>query len=310
MSCLVVGGAGFIGSKVSNMLSASGRTVIALGRAPRPLHPLSQKVKYVAGDYKDRSLLRGLFEEADELIDLAYATVPKTSFEDPVNDILSNLPAGVGLIQEASLARLKKMIFVSSGGTVYGVAQTLPIRESHPTNPISPYGITKLTLEKYVLMFVTLTGLPAVIVRPGNAYGEQQRIFTGQGFVAAAIQAILRREPVNIFGSHGTLRDYLYVEDLARGIVAALQFGLPGDVYNIGSGIGLNNLQVLETIERFARPYGYSIGVNLLPERGFDVPANVLDSEKLTSISGWKPQVSFEKGFQQTWMSFLEKSTN
>ena len=265
MKCLVVGGAGFIGSKVSNILAESGRTVIALGRTSMPLHRLSKKVKYISGDYKDRYLLCELLKDTDELIDLAYATVPKTSFDDPVNDILSNLPVGVGLIKEASLAKLKKFVFVSSGGTVYGVAQSLPIREEHPTNPISPYGITKLTLEKYILMFVSLTGLPAVIVRPSNAYGEQQQAFSGQGFVATAIKSIMLKQPVNIFGPHGTVRDYLHAEDIARGIVAALDFGLPGEVYNIGSGIGMNNIEVLETIEFYAKLHDYSIQINLLP---------------------------------------------
>jgi UDP-glucose 4-epimerase len=306
--CLVVGGAGFIGSQVSNILAETGRVVIALGRSSSPLHQLSNKVKYVSGDYKDRLLLRELLKDTDELIDLAYATVPKTSFDDPVNDILSNLPAGVGLIQEATQAKLRKVVFVSSGGTVYGIAQSLPIFEDHPTNPISPYGITKLTLEKYVLMFASLTGLPASIVRPGNAYGEHQLAFSGQGFVATAIKSILLRQPVNIFGSHGTIRDYLHVEDLAQGIVAALQFGLVGDVYNIGSGIGLNNMDVLEVIEPFARSKGYSFPINILPERGFDVPANVLNSEKLTNLSSWQPKIKFTDGILRTWMGSIEKN--
>jgi len=246
--------------------------------------------------------MRELLKSTDELIDLAYATVPKTSFDDPVNDVLSNLPAGVGLAQEASNANLKKIIFVSSGGTVYGVPQALPIREDHPTNPISPYGITKLTLEKYILMFNAFRGLPAVIVRPSNAYGEHQQAFTGQGFIATAIKSILSRQVVNIFGANGTIRDYIHVQDVARGIIAALNFGDPGNVYNIGSGIGLNNMDVLKTIEPFAEAQGYPIQINTLPERGFDVSANILDSTKLRKISTWHPEMDFTEGIRRTWM--------
>lgn len=309
MRCLVVGGAGFIGTSVSNMLAETGRTVVALGRVSACSRRLSAKVKYISGDYGNRPLLSELLKETDELIDLAYATKPKTSFDDPVNDILSNLPAGVGLIQEASMANLKKIVFVSSGGTVYGVAQSLPIREDHPTNPISPYGITKLTLEKYILMFNAIRGLPAVIVRPSNAYGEHQQAFSSQGFVASAIKSILLRRNINIFGPDGTVRDYLYVEDVARGIIAALNFGEPGNVYNIGSGIGLKNMDVLKTIEPFAELYGYPIQISILPERGFDVPSNILDCTKLRNISTWRPEIDFNEGIRRVWMSSISNTS-
>jgi len=306
--CLIIGGGGFIGSNVSNLLAEMGRDVIALGRSSAFPQWLSKKVKYISGNYENRLLLRDLLKDTDELIDLAYATVPKTSFDDLVYDVLSNLPPGVGLIQEACLANLKKVVFVSSGGTVYGCAQIIPIREDHPTNPISPYGITKLTLEKYILMFNSLRGLPAVIVRPGNAYGEHQPAFRGQGFISTAIKSILLRQPVNIFGQNGAVRDYLHVEDIARGVIAALNFGQPGEVYNIGSGIGLNNMNVLKAIEPFAEAKGYSIQINILPERGFDVPANILDSTKLKDISAWYPEIDFNDGVGRTWKVFSEEA--
>lgn len=304
MRCLVVGGGGFIGSRVSNLLVETGREVIVLGRRPVSPKRLSKKAKYVSGDYKNRALIRTLLKGTHELIDLAYATVPKTSFDDPVNDILCNLPAGVGLVQEASAAKLKKFVFVSSGGTVYGIAKTLPIHESHATNPVSPYGITKLTLEKYILMFAALKQLPATIVRPGNAYGEHQEPFTGQGFVAAAIKSILLKRAVDIFGPTGTVRDYLHVEDIARGIIAALNFGESGEIYNIGCGVGRSNLDVLESIKTFAEPAGYSIDINTLPQREFDVPVNILDSSKLGSISSWRPEIDFHEGIRRTWLMF------
>ncbi len=306
--CLVVGGGGFIGSYVSNLLANAGRDVIALGRSSIFPQRLSNKVKYISGNYGDRLLLRDLLRDTDEVIDLAYATVPKTSFDDLVYDVLSNLPPGVGLIQEASTANLKKIVFVSSGGTVYGSTQTLPIKEDHPTNPISPYGITKLALEKYILMFNSIMGLPAIIVRPSNAYGEYQPAFGGQGFVSTAIKSVILRQPVNIFGQKGTIRDYLYVEDVARGIIAALDFGRLGEVYNIGSGVGLNNMDVVETIAPFAKAYNYPIQINILPERWFDVPANVLDSGKIKSISAWHPEIDFTDGIERTWRMFVEET--
>jgi UDP-glucose 4-epimerase len=129
-------------------------------------------------------------------------------------------------------------VLVSSGGTVYGVARSLPIAEDHPTEPISPYGITKLTIEKYAGMFGAASGLPIVIVRPGNAYGEGQHASTGQGFIATAMDAICRGEAVGVFGPIGTIRDYVHVADVASGIVAAWILGAAGETYNIGTGVG------------------------------------------------------------------------
>jgi UDP-glucose 4-epimerase len=194
MRCCIIGGSGFIGSYLTKLLVESGREVVVLDRNPIPNRALPPKAKYLAGDYSEPALLHELLANTDEVIDLAYSTVPKTSFENPVYDILSNLPQSVGLLQEAVKARLRKLVLVSSGGTVYGVAHSLPIREDHPTNPISPYGITKLTMEKYAGMFAFSAGLPVTVVRPGNAYGEGQVAFMGQGFIATTLESIIARK--------------------------------------------------------------------------------------------------------------------
>ena len=151
--CCVIGGAGFIGAHVTRLLAGLGREVVVLGRRVRPDGVLADGVTYLSGDYGDRAVLRNVLEHGIDVIDLAYSTVPKTSFADPVFDIVSNLPASVGLLQEAAAAGVRKLVLVSSGGTIYGVARSLPITEDHPTDPVSPYGITKLTIEKYGWMF-------------------------------------------------------------------------------------------------------------------------------------------------------------
>src|SRR5690606_36441288 len=149
-------------------------------------------VCYMPGNVEDVAFMNGLLEGCDELVDLAYATVPKTSFDDPVHDVLVNLPATVSLLRQAANFSLKRVLLVSSGGTVYGNAAYLPIDEAHPTNPVSPYGITKLAAEKYALLFHRLEGLPVVIARPSNPYGPNQMGNLGQGFIAAAMLATLR----------------------------------------------------------------------------------------------------------------------
>lgn len=302
MRTCLIGGSGFIGRYLVEELLASGREVLVLGRKPSAPPNFNNKAEYVQCDVEDRALLRKHLERSDEVVDLAYSTVPKTSFLDPIFDLQSNLPSSIGLLEEASkMPHLKKVLFVSSGGTVYGQVDSLPISEDVPTSPVSPYGITKLTIERYMLMYHRLHGLPAVIVRPSNAYGAGQLPFTGQGFIATAMGAIYKKEPVTIFGEKGTIRDYIHVKDLVHGIQLALTNGEHGGVYNIGSGVGRNNKDVLDVIERRVAHDGYTINLKIAPERGFDVSSNVLNFGKLLSSTGWLPKVGFDDGVAEMW---------
>jgi UDP-glucose 4-epimerase len=298
--CVVIGGAGFIGTQLTKLLAASGREVVVMGRSPRPGH-----IRYEQGDYGDRAALRRVLAGAGEVIDLAYATAPQTSFADPIFDVVSNLPPSVSLLQEAVASGVRKVLVVSSGGTVYGVPRSLPIREDHPTNPISPYGITKLAIENYAWMFRTLFDLPVVVVRPSNAYGEGQRRLSGQGFIAAAMRCAKEGAEVEVYGQHGTVRDYIHVSDVATGILAALDKGVPGAAYNIGTGRGTSNVDVLRILESLAARAGLRLRTKLLPVRKFDVPANCLDSERLRAVSGWRAVVSLEDGMARMWQAIL-----
>lgn len=292
---LVIGGAGYIGRFLVQQLVATGRRVTVLGRSPAPRYGLPKGVAYVAGDFAQKDLVCGLLDAHHEVIHLAYATVPNTSFENPLADLLQNLPPTVQLFAEAA-DRGVKLVLVSSGGTVYGEAIELPIRETHPTRPISPYGVTKLTLENYAYLYAKTHGLKFVCVRPSNAYGPGQRPFAGQGFIATAMASVMRGIPIKIFGQSGAIRDYLYVSDLASGIVSALMHGHQSETYNLGSGVGLSNLDVVDLLKPLMREIGYEVQLENVPERAFDVRANVLDSSRLQMDTGWKPHVGFDEG--------------
>jgi UDP-glucose 4-epimerase len=303
---LVIGGAGYIGAHLVPQLVALGRKVTVLGRSATPRYELPKNATYIEGDFADHELITRLLDSHQEIVYLAYATVPNTSFENPLADLLQNLPATVQLFSEAA-DRGVKLVLISSGGTVYGEANELPIRETHPTKPISPYGVTKLTLENYAYLYAATHGLNYVCVRPANAYGAGQRPFAGQGFVATAMASALHDMPIRIFGKSGTIRDYLYVSDLASGIVCALERGGLSQTYNLGSGIGLSNLDVIEAFRPLLRELGHEVKVDNLPERAFDVKANVLDSSKLQADTGWRPQVDLGAGLRVTrdWLMGL-----
>lgn len=304
---LVIGGAGYIGAHLVPQLIATGRSVTVLARSATPRYELPAGAAYVAGDFALHESISRLLDTHQEVIHLAYATVPNTSFENPLADLLQNLPPTVQLFSEAA-ERGVKLVLVSSGGTVYGEAVELPIRETHPTKPISPYGVTKLTLENYAYLYAATHGLKFVCVRPSNAYGVGQRPFVGQGFIATAIASAMRGTPIKIFGQRGTIRDYLYVSDLASGIVSALEHGHLSETYNLGSGVGLSNLEVIEAFKPLMREIGCEVHVENLPERAFDVKANVLDSTKLRTQTGWVPRVDFVHGLTQArdWLMGLK----
>jgi UDP-glucose 4-epimerase len=300
MRCCVIGGAGFIGVWLVRELLASGREVVVLGRRAERPAALPEAADYIAvGD--GEVAWHQHFAGVDEIVDLAYATVPQTSFADPVFDILANLPPTVGILAATRDLPLRKVVMVSSGGTVYGQAATLPIVETSLTNPVSPYGITKLTQEKYALMFHRLHGIPVSIVRPANAYGVGQKPFTGQGFIATAMGCILRQDEVTVFGESGSVRDYIHVADVARGILAVLESGGAGEIYNLGSGIGRDNREVLGAIEPMAATHHLPVRIRVAPARQFDVSANILDCTKLHACSGWEPRVDFTEGLATMW---------
>jgi len=299
LNTLVIGGAGYIGTHLVSELLATGRRVTVLGRGAIPAHELPQGVAYVAGDFARLDLISGLLDQHQEVIHLAYATVPNTSFENPLADLLQNLPPTVQLFSEVA-NRGGKLVFISSGGTVYGEAIKLPIREDHPTKPISPYGVTKLTLENYAHLYAVTHGLQFICIRPANAFGVGQQPFVGQGFIATAMASAMRNQPIRIFGKSGTVRDYIYVSDLAAGIVSALGKGHLSETYNIGSGSGLSNMDVIKAMAPLMKDLGCEVRVEHLPERAFDVKANVLDSTKLQMHTGWKPKIDFVEGLRLT----------
>lgn len=305
-NCCVLGGTGFIGTALVAQLCRSGRTVQVVGRGPEPAN-LPVGATYLRTDLRDPENLRGLFASVAEVVDLVYSSVPKTSFEDPFADIQNNLPATVALMEELARSHVERFIYVSSGGTVYGEASSLPISEEHPTRPISPYGVSKLASERYADLYNVCRDVPSIIARPGNAYGEHQAGNIGQGFIATAIWCCLYQQPVTIFGERGMTRDYIHVDDISTALLALLDKGLVGDTYNIGTGIGTDNQQIIDLVASVAERSSIAMPqIEIKPSRLFDVKANVLNTAKLELVTGWKPHIDLRKGMRRCWDHMLD----
>lgn len=303
----IIGGAGFIGRHLVKRFTAMGWNVTVIGRQQNP--GLAESVTYLQSR-NEKGFFTEAFEGIDYVIELAYSTTPKTSFDNPVQDIFDNLTFSVTVFEALLKSNVNKIVSVSSGGTVYGQMLQSPITEEHPTNPISPYGITKLAIEKYGNMYHRIQKLPVVIVRPSNAYGEGQIPFRGQGFISTAIGTALQGGKVNVYGNPGTIRDYIHVDDLVCGIIAALEKGIFGECYNIGTGIGRSNFEIIKTIDQILRPLSHEMDYEVLGSRPFDVVSNILDSSKLEKMSGWKPEVDFETGLRRTVAWLLKEMHN
>lgn len=300
MRIVLLGGTGFIGRHFADQCRMGANVTVVSRHAP-PAEELVDGVTYVQGDCASPEFLRQVLRPGDQVVFLAYNSVPKTSFDDPLRDIQENLPLAIALLGVLREVRVSRLLYVSSGGTVYGPTEVqLPIPEDHPTFPISPYGITKLAIEKYCRMYARLFGIPVVIARPANPYGPGQVPHRGQGFVATAAAKILRGESLAVFGECGTVRDYLYIDDLCTAMRLLLSADIaPGAIFNIGSGQGYNNLQVIEAIAVAAGLSQVDVRIDVLPPRDFDVAYNVLCSDRLRAL-GWQVATPLDEGLAHT----------
>jgi UDP-glucose 4-epimerase len=199
---------------------------------------------------------------------------------------------------------VKKIVFISSGGTVYGNPCYLPIDEKHPTEPLVSYGITKLAIEKYLLMYQAMHGIKANILRVANPFGDRQRIETAQGAVAAFLSRALQDLPIEIWGDGSVARDYLYVGDVAEAFALAVAYDGPKSVFNISSGKATSLNDLITLIERITR---LPVARIFKPGRAFDVPLSVLDNTLAGDELMWRPRVDLEEGIRRT-VDYMRKS--
>jgi UDP-glucose 4-epimerase len=304
MRCAVFGGGGFIGSTIADRLLADGHAVRIFERPrvdPYRAFAAGEPVEWRTGDLLSAADVGDAVDGVDAVLHLVSTTLPKGSNDDPVYDVQTNVVASLQLLKAVVERGVKRVIFISSGGTVYGVPQYVPIDEKHPTDPLVSYGITKLAIEKYVLLFARLHGLRAVILRVSNAFGERQRIETAQGAIGVFLHRALTGQPIEIWGDGSVVRDYVHVSDVAAAFSRAMTYEGPRAVFNVGSGAGVSLNELVAAIERVL---GHAVERRYLPGRPFDVPVNVLDPSLARTELGWSPTVSLHEGIARTaeWM--------
>ena len=299
MRVLVTGGNGFIGMHCVDALHAAGWQVRVLDLFERRFGTLPAGVEYIKGDLSNDYTLREALVGVDQVLHLAWASIHEVATRDPLTDIATNLMPSVRLINEAHLAGVQRFVFLSSGGTVYGPAQYLPIDEAHPTNPISAYGITKLTVEKYLQLFYTLHGLDYIILRPSVPYGPGQDPRRRQGAVNVFLYRLAESQPIEIWGDGSVVRDYFFISDLTTAVQMALSITpIHSRVFNLGGGKGYTIKELLNILQEVT---GKNVAIHYLPKRQFDVPNLVLDTAQAKTHLTWAPQLMLEEGVAQTW---------
>lgn len=301
LKCVVLGANGFIGSHVAEELVARGHDVRAFVRPEADLRNLDgfvNQVELMRGNFFAAADIRAAVAGMDCVVHLVSTTLPKSSNESMAFDVETNVMGHIGMLDAARAAGVGKIVFASSGGTVYGLPQALPLKESHPTTPICSHGIGKRTAEMYLDLYRHLYGLDYVALRFANPYGLRQNPRSGQGVVTAFLWQCLKGEPISIWGDGHVARDFFYVDDLVRAVMTAVEEKTPSHIYNVGSGKPCTLLQLLDVIGRVTERVP---DVRFLPGRNFDVPVNYLDIELARKELGWLPTISIEQGIRDTW---------
>lgn len=300
MKCVLFGGGGFIGSAIADRLLLDGHELRIFERTMIPPYrhfATHEQVDWVTGDLLNIHDVREALRDMDVVIHLVSTTLPKSSNDNPIYDVQSNLIASLQILDLMVEQQISKIVFISSGGTVYGTPEYLPIDEKHPTEPIVSYGITKLAIEKYLKMYRVLHGIQPVILRVANPYGERQRIETAQGAVGVFLYKAMHRQLIEIWGDGSITRDYIYVGDVASAFAKAVTYKGQHTVFNIGSGQGISLNLLLALIEDVL---GHQVARQYLAGRLFDIPTSILCNQLAQSELGWTPMISMQDGLNKT----------
>lgn len=299
MNYLLLGGGGFQGGHLCRGLAARGDHVRVFSKSGANASLLSDRlpcIEWVTGDFEDPFAVERALQGVDVVFHMISTTLPKTSNENPVHDVMTNIVPTLRLLDMARQQGVKKIIYFSSGGTVYGVPNATPIPEDHPSLPICSYGIHKRTVEQYLHLYQVLYGLDYGVMRISNPYGPNQGLGRGQGAVAVFLDKLMRGEQIEIWGDGSIVRDYIHVSDVVEAALSLVEYQGPHKVFNIGSGEGKSLTTLITEISDLL---ACEPNVTYLPARSLDVPSNVLDISLAYKEFGWRPRMEFRDGLEQ-----------
>ncbi len=302
---VLLGGSGFLGQSLLRWLEQRGRrkTYQVVVLDPNPPKFFSPD-KYISGRLEETEKILAALKKGDLLLHLVHTTIPADSANAPQRELKENLEPTVKLLEALKGVSIKGLVYFSSGGTIYGEPEAKrPLSEEAPRRPGSFYALTKLLIEDALMAGGNMGWFKYLIVRPGNPYGPYQELLNRHGAVGRIFSALIAGEKFALYGKGETVRDYIYVDDLAQALMLLLKQAKWNRVFNIGSGKGISLKALIRLCQEAS---GKKLKLAPRPLRETDLKYNVLDCGKLKAL-GWKPETSLEQGLEQTWQYFLKK---
>jgi UDP-glucose 4-epimerase len=300
MRILVTGGAGFIGSHIVDALVDRGHRVTVLDDLSSGQEEnLNRRAKFIKGDVTSPKKLESVFKrvEPEAIFHLAAQINVRASVENPTIDAECNILGSLRLIEMAAKAGVKKFIFSSTGGAMFGDDAHYPAHEDESATPLSPYGLAKLTIEKYLDFYHRERGLPYIALRYGNVYGPRQNPHGEAGVIAIFTSLMLDGKAPIINGDGTQTRDYVYVGDVVKANIAALESEIEEGVFHIGTGKETDVNEIFRLVNwQFGKAFEATYG----PAKSGEVKRSALDARKAEALLNWKPEVDISEGITAT----------
>ena len=308
MKILLLGAAGFIGTNLTIELAKKTEDEITLvDRSKAFFKPIVsmdlKNVHILEADLTVDMDFDSILKDQEVVYHLVSTTVPTTSNQHISQELVSNVIFSANLFEACIRCDVKKVVFVSSGGTVYGKEVDCPLKEKTATNPISSYGVQKITIEKLLYLYRYMYGLDYRIIRLANPYGPYQRPNGVLGAVTTFTYKALKGDEITVYGDGSVVRDFIYIDDAIRAIIKIVNGENKHRTFNLGCGNGTSIKQVLETIEK---ALGIKLNVSYLEGRKVDVPVNYLDISRYEKYYGALNPISLEDGIRKT-ADFMKK---
>jgi len=308
MRILVTGGAGFIGSHTVDALIASGAGEVSVldDLSTGKRKQVNAKATLHQTDLRDAAAVASVVEQArpEIIFHLAAQMDVRRSVADPAFDAQVNLVGFLNLIESARRHGLKRVVFSSTGGAIYGEQDEFPCTEEHPRRPVSPYGVAKLATEAYLFFYKVEYGIDYLALRFGNVYGPRQDPHGEAGVVAIFCGRILDGKPVTIYGDGTQTRDYVYVGDVVRAVVAAAKSSASGIALNIGTGIETNVNDLYSTLAGIA---DFPARAQHAPARPGEQNRSVISPARAERELGWRPEKKLADGLEETFKYFKQQ---
>ena len=302
---VVIGGSGFIGSRFVEKCLLRGYTNIGVADLKRQKE---KHINYQICDLANKKTILKLIKKNDIVCHFACSTIPKSSEDDILHDLRQNLFGTIQLLEVCAAKKIQKIIFLSSGGTVYGnIPKSFQVSENAELNPICAHGVMKICCEKYVKYFANKFNFKYIILRLANPYGRNFNKKRLQGVIDLILYNAMVNKPVKIWGSLNKTRDYIHIDDLCELLITAINKQIKSSCYNVGSGNSQSIISIIKRIEKICKK---KIKINIVPKRSIDLKYNQLDISKTKKKFNWQPLISINQGIQRIFNQYLENTNN